>query len=92
MNKTIYDIKVWKLLIIFFSALILEANGIASFRYLVDKNWLGMILMVFINPFLCLPLNHYTIEVKTIKQRAIIAFAFASGFAVGVITIRPFFI
>lgn len=92
MNKSICDIKVWKLLVIFFSAIILEANGIASFRYLVDKNWLGMVFMVFINPFLCLPLNHYTIEVKTIKQRAIIAFAFASGFAIGVITIRPFFI
>ena len=58
----------------------------------MDKNWLGMVMMVFINPFLCLPMNHFTIEVKTLKQRFIIALCFASGFACGVLTIRPFFI
>lgn len=85
-------IKWWKLLIVFFSAIVLEANSIASFRFLMDKNWVGMVMMVGINPFLCLPMNHYTIEVKTFKERALIALAFSLGFAVGVATIRPFFI
>ena len=82
----------WKLLIVFVSAIVLEANSIAGLRFLIDKNWMGMVMMVGINPFLCLPMNHYTIEVKTLKQRALIALAFSLGFAVGVITIRPFFI
>jgi ABC-type Mn2+/Zn2+ transport system permease subunit len=82
----------WKLLIVFVSAIVLEANSIAGLRFLIDKNWIGMVIMVGINPFLCLPMNHYTIEVKTLKQRALIALAFSLGFAVGVITIRPFFI
>ncbi len=82
----------WKLLIVFISAIVLEANSIAGLRFLIDKNWIGMVIMVGINPFLCLPMNHYTIEVKTLKQRALIALAFSLGFAVGVITIRPFFI
>jgi hypothetical protein len=82
----------WKLLIVFVSAIFLEANSIAGFRFLMDKNWYGMISMVFINPFLCLPMNHYTIEVKTFKGRFIIALAFALGFSVGVLTIRPYFI
>ena len=86
------DIKWWKLLIVFFSAIVLEANSIAGFRFLMDKNWVGMVMMVGINPFLCLPMNHYTIEVKTLKERALIALAFSLGFAVGVATIRPFFI
>lgn len=92
MKGKIADIEVWKLVIIFCSALVLEANGIASFRFLMDKNWIGMALMVFLNPFLCLPMNHYTIQVTTFKQRSIIALAFALGFIVGVLTIRPFFI
>jgi ABC-type Mn2+/Zn2+ transport system permease subunit len=82
----------WKLLIVFVSAIVLEANSIAGLRFLIDENWIGMVMMVGINPFLCLPMNHYTIEVKTLKQRALIALAFSIGFAVGVITIRPFFI
>lgn len=82
----------WKLLIVFISAIVLEANSIAGFRFLMDKNWIGMVMMVGINPFLCLPMNHYTIEVKTFKQRALIALAFSVGFATGVLTIRPFFI
>mgnify|MGYP000479774268 CR=1 FL=1 len=82
----------WKLLIVFFSAIVLEANSIAGFRFLIDENWIGMVMMVGVNPFLTLPMNHYTIEVKTFKQRALIALAFSLGFAVGVITIRPFFI
>jgi len=82
----------WKLLIVFFSAVALEANSIAGFRFLMDKNWIGMVMMVGINPFLCLPMNHYTIEVKSFKQRALIALAFSLGFATGVMTIRPFFI
>ena len=85
-------IKWWKLLIVFISAIVLEANSIAGFRFLMDKNWIGMVMMVSINPFLCLPMNHYTIEVKTFKERAIIATAFSLGFTVGVLTIRPFFI
>ena len=82
----------WKLLIVFLSAIVLEANSIAGLRFLMDENWFGMVMMVAINPFLCLPMNHYTIEVKSFKQRALIAFAFSLGFAVGVMTIRPFFI
>jgi len=82
----------WKLLIVFVSAIVLEANSIAGFRFLMDEQWMGMVMMVAINPFLCLPMNHYTIEVKTFKQRALIALAFSLGFAVGVMTIRPFFI
>jgi hypothetical protein len=82
----------WKLLIVFFSAIVLEANSIAGFRFLMNEHWMGMVMMVAINPFLCLPMNHYTIEVKTFKQRALIALAFSLGFAVGVMTIRPFFI
>jgi hypothetical protein len=82
----------WKLLIVFVSAIVLEANSIAGLRFLMDENWFGMVMMVAINPFLCLPMNHYTIEVKSFKQRAVIALAFSLGFAVGVMTIRPFFI
>jgi len=37
-------------------------------------------------------MNHYTIEVKKFKERAIIALAFSTGFTVGILTIRPFFI
>jgi hypothetical protein len=85
-------IKWWKLLIVFISAIVLEANSIAGFRFLMDKNWIGMVMMVGINPFLCLPMNHYTIEQKTFKERAIIATAFSLGFTVGVLTIRPIFI
>jgi hypothetical protein len=82
----------WKLLIIFISAIVLEANSIAGFRFLMDNHWMGMVMMAGINPFLCLPMNHYTIEVKTFKERFLIALAFALGFSVGVITIRPYFI
>jgi len=82
----------WKLLIVFVSAIALEANSVAGFRFLMDKNWLGMVMMVGINPFLCLPMNHYTIEQKTFKERATIATAFSLGFIVGVLTIRPLFI
>jgi hypothetical protein len=82
----------WKLLIVFISAIVLEANSIAGFKYLVDKNWFGMVMMVGINPFLCLPLNHYTIDAKSFKERTIIATAFSLGFVIGVLTIRPFFI
>ena len=89
MNK---DIKWWKLLIVFISAIILEVNSIAGFNFLMEKNWIGMVLMVGINPFLCLPMSHYTIEVKTFKQRSLIALAFSLGFMIGVLTIRPYFI
>jgi len=82
----------WKLLIVFVSAIALEANSIASFSFLMEKNWAGMVGMVFINPFLCLPMNHFTIEVKTLKGRFLIASSFALGFSLGVLTIRPFFI
>ncbi len=82
----------WKLLIVFISAIALEANSIASFRYLMDKQWIGMVSMVFINPFLTLPMNHFTIEVKTFRGRFKIALAFALGFSAGVLLIRPLFI
>lgn len=86
------SIKWWKLLIVFVSAIVLEANSIAGFKFLMNKNWMGMVMMAFINPFLCLPMNHYTIEVKKFKERAIIALAFSTGFTVGILIIRPFFI
>jgi hypothetical protein len=82
----------WKLLIVFISAIALEANSIASFRFLMDKQWIGMVMMVFVNPFLTLPMNHFTIEVKTFRGRFKIALAFALGFSVGVLLIRPAFI
>ena len=82
----------WKLLIVFFSAIVLEATPIAGFTFLMNEHWYGMVSMVFINPFLTLPMNHFTIEVKTFRGRFLIALAFALGFSVGVITIRPFFI
>ena len=81
-----------RLIIVFITAVLLDANSIASFRFLMDKNWIGMFMMVFINPFLCLPMNHYNIEAKSLKDRIYIAMAFAGGFGFGVITIRPFFI
>jgi len=92
MKRQIAGIEIWKLSIIFISAIVLEANSIAGFKFLMNKNWMGMALMVFVNPFLCLPMNHYTIEVKTMKQRSIIALAFSLGFLTGVLTIRPFFL
>lgn len=84
--------KNYKLILVFFTAIVLEANSIAGFKFLMDKNWIGMISMVFINPLLCLPMNHFNIEAKSFKERLFIALAFAFGFAIGVITIRPFFI
>lgn len=84
--------KNYKLILVFFTAIVLEANSIAGFKFLMDKNWIGMILMVFINPLLCLPMNHFNIEAKSFKERLFIALAFSFGFAIGVITIRPFFI
>ena len=91
-GKMSKEFKWWKLVVVFISAIVLEANSIAGFRFLMDKNWIGMVMMVGINPFLCLPMNHYTIEVKTLKERALIALAFSLGFVAGVLTIRPFFI
>jgi len=92
-NKKVYMLNFkYKLLIVFFTAYILELNSIAGLKFLMDKNWIGMFLMVFINPFLCLPMNHFNIESKTFKERLMIATAFAFGFGLGVITIRPFFI
>jgi hypothetical protein len=82
----------YKLIIIFVTAILLEANSIAGFRYLMEKNWIGMFMMAFLNPFLCLPLNHFNIEAKCFQDRIWIALAFASGFAIGILTIRPFFI
>lgn len=86
------SIQWWKLLIVFLSAILLQANSIVAFRFLMDKNWFGMAVVVGLGPFLSLPMNHFSIEVKTLKERALIAFAFCLGFMVGVIIIRPFFI
>jgi hypothetical protein len=80
-----------KLLIIFISAILLEVNSIAGMRFLIDNNYLGMGLMVFLNPIICLPMNHFSIEVETFKERFYIAMAFSTGFTLGVILIRPFF-
>ena len=38
----------WKLLIVFISAIVLEANSIAGLRFLMDENWVGMVMMVAI--------------------------------------------
>jgi len=82
----------YKLLIVFFTALALELNSIAGFHYLMHKNWTGMFLMAFVNPLMTLPMNHFSIECKSFKERLYIAIAFALGFGIGVITIRPFII
>ena len=47
-NRNQTAVEWWKLLIVFFSAIILEANSIAGFRFLMDKNWVGMVMMVII--------------------------------------------
>jgi hypothetical protein len=39
-----------------------------------------------------LPMNHFSIECKSFKERLYIAIAFELGFGIGVITIRPFII
>lgn len=82
----------YKLLIVFATALALELNSISGFHFLMQKNWIGMFMMAFINPLLTLPMNHFTIECKTFKDRAHVAIAFAIGFGIGAITIRPFII
>lgn len=82
----------YKLIIVFITALLLELNSIAGFHYLMHKNWIGMFLMAFVNPIITLPMNHFSIECKTFKDRAYIAISFALGFGIGVITIRPFII
>jgi hypothetical protein len=82
----------YKLIIVFITALVLELNSISGFHYLMHKNWTGMFMMAFINPLITLPMNHFSIECKTFKDRAYIAIAFALGFGIGAITIRPFII
>ena len=49
-----------------------------------------MFLMIFLNPYICLPMNHFNIECKTFKDRFYLATAFACGFGLGVILVRPF--
>jgi ABC-type Mn2+/Zn2+ transport system permease subunit len=82
----------YKLVIVFITALLLELNSIAGFNYLMHKNWIGMFLMAFVNPMITLPMNHFSIECKTFKERFYIAITFALGFGIGVIAIRPFII
>ena len=82
----------YKLIIVFITALALELNSIAGFNYLIEKNWMGMFLMAFVNPIITLPMNHFSIECKSFKERFYIAIAFALGFGIGVLTIRPFII
>lgn len=82
----------YKLIIVFITALALELNSISGFHYLMNKNWFGMFMMAFVNPLITLPMNHFSIECKTFKDRAYIAIAFALGFGLGAITIRPFII
>ena len=80
----------FKLFITFFCAVLLEANSIAGLRFLIENNYIGMSIMVFINPLISLPLSHWTIEADSLKVRLYIALAFATGFTVGVMLIRPF--
>lgn len=82
----------YKLLIVFFTALALELNSISGFYYLMHKNWIGMFLMAFVNPIITLPMNHFSIECKSFTDRFYIAIAFALGFGIGVVAIRPFII
>jgi ABC-type Mn2+/Zn2+ transport system permease subunit len=91
MKRKILGIELWKLSLTFLSAVMLEITGVARIRFLVDRNSFGMAFMVFLNPFLCLLMSHYTIEAKTIKQRTLIAFAFALGFSAGAIISNLFF-
>jgi hypothetical protein len=87
------DIKLkHKLIIVFVTALALELNSISGFHYLMQKNWIGMFLMAFVNPLISLPMNHFSIECKSFKERLYIALAFSLGFGIGVVTIRPFII
>ena len=83
---------IFRLFIVFISAICLEANSIAGFHFLMEKNWYGMFIMAFINPLICLPMNHFNIEAKSFKDRLYIGLAFSLGFGIGIITIRPFFI
>ena len=82
----------YKLIIVFVTALLLELNSISGFHYLMQKNWIGMFMMAFVNPMISLPMNHFSIECKSLKERFYIALSFALGFGIGVITIRPFII
>jgi len=82
----------YKLIIVFITALLLELNSISGFHYLMQKNWIGMFMMAFVNPMISLPMNHFSIECKSFKERFYIALTFAFGFGIGVITIRPFII
>jgi hypothetical protein len=79
-----------KLVIVFVTAIALEFNSILGFYYLMQKNWFGMFLMAFVNPLITLPMNHFSIECKTFKDRFHIAVSFALGFGFGVLFIRPY--
>lgn len=79
-----------RLLIVFLSAILLEVNSVSGLVFLEKRNYVGMFLMVFINPFITLPMNHFNIECKSFKERVWLATAFGLGFGAGVIFIRPF--
>lgn len=84
------EIKViYKYVIIFFTAICLETIGISGFHFLIEKNFTGMVIMAVLNPLLCLPMNHFSIEAKTFKDRFYVSLAFSLGFGIGVALIRP---
>lgn len=82
----------YKLIIIFFTAIALETTGISGFHYLIEKDFVGMVIMAIVNPILCLPMNHFNIECKTFKERFYVSLAFSLGFGLGVALIRPLII
>lgn len=80
----------YRLLIVFICALFIEITGVCGLVFLEKRNYLGMFLMIFLNPYICLPMNHFNVECKTFKDRFYLATAFACGFGLGVIAVRPF--
>ena len=67
-----------------------KTNGniyITSDEEIKEGDWMGMFLMAFVNLLMTLPMNHFSIECKTFKDRFYIALAFAIGFGVGVVAI-----
>ena len=80
----------YRLLIVFICALFIEITAVYGFIFLEQRNYIGMFFMVFLNPYICLPMNHFNVECKTFTDRFYLATAFAFGFGLGVVFVRPF--
>ena len=81
----------FKYIIIFFTALILEIGSTFYISNVADKNLLGMITFAFIGPFLSLPFVGYIVESKTWKDRIKISITQAIGYTIGCIISYCFF-